>query len=54
MLYSKGYPGEEVQMDTTELFGKQGPTLISAIDDFSRYAFADCYFGNKALQSAAF
>ena len=54
ILYSKGYPGEEVQMDTTEPLGKKGPTLITAVDDFSRYGFADCYFGNKATQSAAF
>jgi len=54
ILYSKGYPGEEVQMDTTEPLGKSGPTLITAVDDYSRYGFADCYFGNKATQSAAF
>lgn len=54
ILYSKGYPGEEVQMDTTQPLGKSGPTLITAVDDYSRYGFADCYFGNKAEQSAAF
>lgn len=54
ILYSKGFPGEEVQMDTTEPLGKSGPTLISAIDDFSRYGFADCYQGNKAIQAGAF
>jgi len=54
LLYSKGFPGEEVQMDTTEPLGKSGPTLISAIDDYSRWGAADCYIGNKAVQAAAF
>lgn len=54
ILYSKGFPGEEVQMDTTEPLGKSGPTLISAIDDYSRWGAADCYLGNKAIQAAAF
>ena len=53
-FYAKGYPGEEVQVDTTEPLGKSGPTLISAIDDCSRYGAADCYYGNKAIQSASF
>ena len=53
-LYTKGYPGEEVQMDTTEPLGKSGPTLISAVDDYSRYGIADCYYGNKAKQAAEF
>jgi len=53
-LYVKGYPGEEVQIDTTQPLGKSGPTLISAIDDFSRHGFADCYFGNKSIQAAEF
>jgi transposase InsO family protein len=53
-LYTKGYPAEEVQMDTTEPLGKSGPTLITAVDDYSRYGFADCYQGNKAAQAGAF
>lgn len=53
-LYTKGYPGEEVQIDTTEPMGKSGPTLISAVDDYSRWAFADCYFGNRSDQAADF
>lgn len=53
-LYAKGYPGEEVQIDTTEPLGTSGPTLISAIDDCSRYGAADCYYGNKAAQAGAF
>lgn len=35
-LYAKGFPGEEVQIDTTEPFGKKGIILISAVDDCSR------------------
>ncbi len=54
ILYSKGYPGEEVQMDTTQPLGKSGPTLITAVDDFSRYGMADCYFGNTAQQAGEF
>ena len=53
-LYVKGYPGEEVQIDTTQPLGKSGPTLISAIDDFSRHGFADCYYGNRSDQAADF
>jgi transposase InsO family protein len=53
-LYSKGFPGEEVQMDTTEPLGKSGPTVITAVDDYSRYGFADCYWGNKAQQAGDF
>ena len=41
-------------MDTTEPLGKAGPTLISAIDDFSRHGLADCYWGNKSIQAAEF
>lgn len=53
-LYTKGYPGEEVQIDTTEPFGKHGPILISAIDDYSRWAMADCYERNLAANAAKF
>lgn len=54
ILYAKGYPGEEVQMDTTEPLGKSGPTLITAVDDYSRYGFGDCYLGNTSKQAGAF
>lgn len=53
-LYTKGYPGEEVQMDTTEPLGKSGPTLITAVDDYSRHGFGDCYYGNTSQQAAEF
>ena len=53
-LYTKGYPGEEVQIDTTEPLGKSGPTLITAVDDFSRWGMGDCYYGNRSDQAADF
>ena len=53
-LYTKGYPGEEVQIDTTEPMGKSGPTLITAVDDFSRWGMGDCYWGNRSEQAAEF
>ena len=53
-LYTKGYPGEEVQIDTTEPFGKSKGTLISAIDDYSRWAEAALYYGNTSTLSSLF
>ena len=53
-LYAKGFPGEEVQIDTTEPFGKKGIILISAVDDHSRWGMADCYFHNNSLNAANF
>jgi transposase InsO family protein len=53
-LYVKGYPGEEVQIDTTQPMGKSGPTLITAVDDFSRWGMGDAYFGNRSDQSSDF
>lgn len=52
--YTKTYPGEEVQIDTTEPFGKGSWTQISAIDDYSRWGGADMYAGNKSHQAADF
>lgn len=54
ILYAKGYPGEEVQIDTTEPFGKKGIILISAVDDCSRWGMADCYFKNNSTKAANF
>jgi len=54
ILYAKGYPGEEVQIDTTEPFGKKGVILISAVDDCSRWGMADCYFHNNSENAAKF
>jgi transposase InsO family protein len=53
-LYAKGYPGEEVQIDTTEPFGKKGIILISAVDDCSRFGMADCYYHNNSQNAANF
>jgi transposase InsO family protein len=53
-LYAKGFPGEEVQIDTTEPFGKKGIILISAVDDCSRWGMADCYYHNNSENSAEF
>jgi len=54
MLYTKGFPGEEVQIDTTEPFGKIGIILISAVDDHSRWGMADCYYHNNSENAASF
>ena len=53
-LYAKGFPGEEVQIDTTEPFGKKGIILISAVDDCSRWGMADCYYNNNSENAASF
>ena len=53
-LYAKGFPGEEVQIDTTEPFGKRGIILISAVDDCSRWGMADCYYHNNSLNVSEF
>ena len=53
-LYTKGYPGEEVQIDTTEPFGKSSGIQISAIDDYSRWGFAQVYQGNTSANAASF
>ena len=53
-LYAKGYPGEEIQIDTTEPFGKKGIILISAVDDCSRWGMADCYYHNNSENAAEF
>ena len=50
--YTKGYPGEEVQLDTTEPFGKCKGTMLSIIDDHSRYMGAYIYRGGTSLSVA--
>jgi transposase InsO family protein len=52
--YTKSYPGEELQIDTTEPFGKGNGIQISAIDDYSRWGFADFYQRNTSLNAALF
>ena len=46
--YTKGYPGEEVQVDTTEPFGKSKGTLFNLVDDYSRWSRSYFYQGNKS------
>lgn len=53
-LYAKGYPGEEVQVDSTEPFGKGRGWSIAAIDDYSRYALARLQVKNNSRLSAQF
>jgi hypothetical protein len=50
--YVKGYPGEEVQLDTTEPFGKSKGTQLTIVDDYSRWAAAFIYSGNKSQDAA--
>lgn len=49
--YTKGYPGEEVQVDTTEPFGKGNGWLINFIDDYSRWKASYFYPANNSLQA---
>jgi len=50
--YVKGYPREEVQLDTTEPFGKSKGTQLTIVDDYSRWAAAFIYPGNKSQDAA--
>jgi len=52
--YVKTYPREEVQVDTTEPFGKGNGTQISAVDDYSSWGGADFYEPNTSLNAALF
>lgn len=52
--YTKSYPGEEIQIDTTEPFGKSKGIMIVAIDDYSRWVSADLYHGNTSANAAKF
>ncbi len=49
--YTKGYPGEEIQVDTTEPFGKGNGWLINFIDDYSRWKASYFYANNNSLQA---
>ena len=53
-LYAKGYPGEEVQIDGTEPFGKGRGWSLAAVDDFSRYGLARLQLRNNSRLSAEF
>lgn len=50
--YVKGYPGEEVQLDTTEPFGKGKGTQLSIVDDYSRWGAAFLYNGYGSRMTA--
>lgn len=47
--YTKGYPGEEIQLDTTEPFGKGKGILLNLIDDYSRWKGSYFYPRNQSL-----
>jgi transposase InsO family protein len=47
--YTMTYPGEEVQLDTTEPYGKSQGTNLNIIDDYSRWKSSYFYRGNKSI-----
>ena len=49
--YTKGYPGEEIQTDTTEPFGKNKGILINFVDDYSRWAGSYFYPRNNSCNT---
>lgn len=49
--YTKGYPGEEIQVDTTEPFGKGNGWLINLVDDYTRWKASYFYPRNTALNA---
>ena len=49
--YVKGYPGEEVQIDTTEPFGKGKGVMLNIIDDYSRWKQSYFYQDNNSLNA---
>lgn len=53
-LYVKGYPGEEVQIDATEPFGKGKGWSLAAVDDFSRYSYARLQAKNNSRLAGDF
>lgn len=53
-LYVKGYPGEEVQIDATEPFGKGRGWSLAGVDDFSRYADARLQVKNNSRLAGDF
>jgi len=52
--YAKEYPGEEIQLDTTEPFGKNKGTLLNIIDDYSRWKASYFYFKNNSFNARVF
>lgn len=52
--YTKGYPGEEVQIDTTEPYGKNKGVMLNIIDDYSRWKGSYFYKGNNSKNAALY
>ena len=50
--YTMSYPGEEVQLDTTEPYGKSKGTNLNIVDDYSRWKGSYFYKGNKAIDAS--
>jgi len=51
LKYTKGYPGEEVQADTTEPYGKNKGVMFNLVDDYSRWARSYFYQQNNSLNA---
>lgn len=49
--YAKGYPGEEVQIDTTEPYGKGNGIMLNLVDDHSRWKASYFYRDNISLNA---
>ena len=52
--YTMSYPGEEVQLDTTEPYGKSRGTNLNIVDDFSRWKGSYFYKGNKSITAGIY
>ena len=52
--YVKGYPGEEVQLDTTESYGKGRGITLDIIDDYSRWKGSYFYSKNTSKNTATY
>ena len=50
--YTMSYPGEEVQIDTTEPYGKSKGTMLNIVDDYSRWKGSYFYKGNKSIDAS--
>jgi len=50
--YAKGYPGEEIQLDTTEPHGKSHGIMLNVVDDHSRFKGSYFYRGNNSKNTA--
>ena len=49
--YTKDYPGAEVQIDTTEPFGKNKGVMLNIIDDYSRWKQSYFYQSNNSFNA---